>query len=59
MRMKIHAFWLGLKEGFQDPHTECGLTWEDWRVSEAFDRGLNVGANARLFLSALTEDWWD
>ena len=53
MRIKIHAFLLGVKEGLQNPYTEVGLTWTDLCISEAFDRGLNVGSNICLFVRSL------
>jgi hypothetical protein len=38
------AIALGVLDGYRQPHDlTSGMTWEDWRISEAYDRAVNVG----------------
>lgn len=47
----VSAYLLGVKEGFLNPYgVAVGMTYEDDSLSEAYDRGLNLGERiGRLF----------
>jgi hypothetical protein len=42
---KLKAFWLGVKDGWAQPHDlSMGLTWDDRDdLNLSYDRGANVG----------------
>lgn len=47
---RLRAYWLGVRDGFDQVQLSSGLTWdEDGDSNESYDRGANAGeALARL-----------
>jgi len=48
--MKI--FWIGFKDGFSNPtDLTSGITFDDQRLSNTYDEGVNFGQRLRNLIS--------
>jgi hypothetical protein len=52
MLSRLRAWWLGFRDGFENP--ECLSSGLSWRVdrgeNEAYDRGVNFGQRVGAFV---------
>lgn len=54
LRNALRAYKQGLVDGLEQPcDLTSGMTYTDWRLSEIYDRGVNVGQRAGRVLIAL------
>jgi hypothetical protein len=53
----LHAFWLGIKDGYDQPYDlTSGLTWGNNRsLNEIYDHGVNMGQRIGALRRAINE----